>query len=215
MFTPNLTTLPPAQRALWRELSTVPPEFVLYGGTAIALHLGHRESMDFDFFGNADFNPGELYDRVPFLAGSVVVQSAKSTLTCRVERDDAVMVSFFGLPKLRRVELPHSSVETAVRVATLLDLAGTKAAVVQQRAEAKDFIDIDALIRHGIELPRALGAAAAIYGPAFNPQVTLKALCYFGDGNLSTLPAPLRGRIVAAVDAVDLNALPHVAAVPQ
>jgi len=43
-FKPRLDRLPPPQRRLWAELAALPPEFVLYGGTAIALHLGHRES---------------------------------------------------------------------------------------------------------------------------------------------------------------------------
>jgi hypothetical protein len=47
---PRIDILPAAQRRLWDELAAVPAEFVLYGGTAIALHLGHRQSIDFDFF---------------------------------------------------------------------------------------------------------------------------------------------------------------------
>src|ERR1700722_12386210 len=50
MFKPQLHILPPAQRLLWDELQAVPADFVLYGGTAIALHLGHRDSIDSDFF---------------------------------------------------------------------------------------------------------------------------------------------------------------------
>ena len=57
-FQPNFKCLPAPQRRLWDELGTVPGEFVLYGGTAIALYLGHRESVDFDFFGNQPFDPG-------------------------------------------------------------------------------------------------------------------------------------------------------------
>jgi len=46
----HLDILPPAQRKIWDALSALPSEFVLYGGTAIALQLGHRQSVDFDFF---------------------------------------------------------------------------------------------------------------------------------------------------------------------
>jgi len=46
----RLDILPPAQLALWPELRQIPAHFVLYGGTAIALRLGHRQSVDFDFF---------------------------------------------------------------------------------------------------------------------------------------------------------------------
>jgi len=65
-----------------------------------------------------------------------------------------------------------------VHVASLLDAAGTKAQTVQQRAQARDYVDIDALIRHGIDLPQVLAAGAAVYGGSFNPLLTLKALSY-------------------------------------
>jgi hypothetical protein len=48
-FAPRLDILPKPRRR-WDELSHIPSEFVLYGGTAIALHLGHRRSLDFDFW---------------------------------------------------------------------------------------------------------------------------------------------------------------------
>ena len=47
---PRLDVLPQAQRALWPALRDLPHTFVLYGGTALALRLGHRASVDFDFF---------------------------------------------------------------------------------------------------------------------------------------------------------------------
>ena len=46
---PRLDILPESQRRLWPELDAVPEEFVRYGGTALALQLGHRVSEDFDF----------------------------------------------------------------------------------------------------------------------------------------------------------------------
>lgn len=67
MLTPRLDILPPAQRALWDELVEIPPVFVLYGGTGLALRLGHRQSEDFDFFSNESFRPDELERRIPFL----------------------------------------------------------------------------------------------------------------------------------------------------
>lgn len=68
-LTPRLDILPAAQRALWMEMSAIPPGFVLYGGTAIALRYGHRQSVDFDFFIHAPFDPEKLIEQVPFLAG--------------------------------------------------------------------------------------------------------------------------------------------------
>jgi len=87
---------------------------------------------------------------------------------------------------------------------------------VQKRAEAKDYIDLDAIItRGGISLPMALTAAAYLYGTSFNPEITLKALCYFEDGNVATVPADVRDRLLEAVRKVDLDALPPVQPEPE
>ena len=209
-FTPRLDILPAPQRRLWNELAAVPPEFVLYGGTAIALYLGHRESVDFDFFGDKPLDPVTLVPAVPFLAGAIVTQREPNTLSCTVDRGGVVKLSFFGVPNLPRLLPPHVASDIGLKVASLLDLAGTKASVVQMRAEAKDYLDIDALLTDGrIDLPTALAAGLAIYGAQFNPQNTLKALSYFEDGNLCRLPQPIKDRLARAASAVDLDRLPE------
>jgi len=55
-FEPRLDILPESQRRLWPELDAVPSDFVLYGGTGLALQLGHRASEDFDFFSSSGFD---------------------------------------------------------------------------------------------------------------------------------------------------------------
>src|SRR6266545_2944544 len=122
-FAPRLDILPGPQRALWAELIQVPPQFVLYGGTAIALRLGHRESADFDFFANDSFDPDLLPASVPFMSGAQIVQKGPNTLTGIVERDGPVQVSFFGLPRLHRLSEPDIAPDNALRVASLIDLA--------------------------------------------------------------------------------------------
>lgn len=212
-FKPRLDVLPPPQLRLWHELETVPPEFVLYGGTAIALHLGHRQSVDFDFFSNRPLDPTMLVPAVPFLAGARVMQREPDTFSCIVERGGAVKLSFFGLPGLPRLLPPLIAADNGLRVASLLDLAGTKVSVVQMRAEAKDYIDIDAILADGrIDLPMALAAGRAIYGQAFNPLSTLKALAYFDDGNVRRLPDSIKKRLVQAAIAVDTDRIPVLAA---
>jgi hypothetical protein len=84
---------------------------------------------------------------------------------------------------------------------------------VQVRAEAKDYIAIDAILMNGrIDLLTALASARALYGTAYNPQITLKALSYFDDGNLGTLSEPTKLRLARAASAVDLDRLPVIAA---
>lgn len=206
MFQPRLDILPPPQRALWPELDATPDHFILYGGTALALQIGHRQSVDFDFFSPAAFDPIALSREIPYLAGAETVQLDSDTLTCRVERGGPVLISFFGNLKLGQTAA-HEDIEgSKLRAASLLDIAGTKARTVQQRAQPRDYLDIDALIRNGIELPRILAAGAAVFGRGFNPMITLKALGYFDD--VPNLPQDVRDRLLAAVAAVDPTALP-------
>jgi hypothetical protein len=210
-FVPRLDILPAPQRRLWGELVAVPREFVLYGGTALALQLGHRQSLDFDFFGDRPLDPTNLISAVAFLAGAVVTQLEPNTLSCTVDRGGAVKLSFFGLPRMPRLLPPLIARDNNLQVASLLDIAGAKASVVQVRAEAKDYFDIDALLTDGsIDLPTALAAAKVIRGEQFNPQSTLKALSYFGDGNLRRLPRLVKDRLAKASRAVDLDRLPAI-----
>jgi hypothetical protein len=167
--------------------------------------------MDFDFFGNQTFDPEKLVSIVPFMADAQITQREPNTLTGTIDRNGIVKVSFFGVPNIPRLLPPHEAIETGLKVASLLDLAGTKASVVQARAEAKDYIDIDALIQAGkIDLSIVLAAGRAIYGPQFNPEITLKALSYFGDGNLRHLPDDMKSRLAAAAREVDLDRLPKL-----
>jgi len=210
-FIPRLDILPLPQRRLWEEFTGIPPEFVLYGGTAIALHLGHRESVDFDFFGNRSFDPAQLISAVPFMASAQITRREPNTLTGIVDRDGVVKVSFFGVPEIPRLLPPRQAPGNGIKVASLLDLAGMKASVVQVRAEARDYIDVDAMIASGkVDLPMALVAGRAIYGAQFNPEITLKALSYFDDGNLRRLPEPLKARLAKAAREVDLDRLPDL-----
>ena len=207
-FNPHYDSLSAPQRLLWAELADVPPEFTLYGGTAVALHLGHRQSIDFDFFSPNEVSPDKLYHQIAFLKNAKIIQQEKNTLTCLVDRNGPVKISFFGLPHLHCIGTPHIVAENKLKVASLIDLAGMKAAVVQQRPEAKDYIDLDAIMSAGVTLPTALAAAKLIYGSSFNPQITLKALSYFEDGDLHMLPDDMKTRIVKAVAATNLNQLP-------
>ena len=210
-FLPKLDVLPAAQRKVWAELSAIPPEFTLYGGTAVALHLGHRQSVDFDFFGNKTVTPIELAGSLPLLEGGTVLQSEPNTLTMLIDRDGPVKLSFFGVPRLKKIRPPLVASDNGLQIASLLDLAGTKAAVVQQRTEPKDYIDVDAILSDGqIDLSMALTAALYIYGSVFSPQNALKALTYFDEPQLWILPDELKQRLVNAVRAVDLDRLPKI-----
>lgn len=205
-FIPKLDILPQPQRMLWRELGATPEAFTLYGGTALALRLGHRTSVDFDFFSNTPFDPDDLARALPCLKNAERVQVAPNTLTCRVDRGGPVLVSFFGGLGLGQVAASDAAQGMHLHVASLLDIAGTKMAVVQKRDEEKDYLDIDALLQNGVSLPTALAAGSVVYGRSFNPLITLKALSYFED--VPKLSNEVLCRLSAAVEAVDVTRLP-------
>ena len=135
---PKLETLPKAQRTLWLELRETPPEFVLYGGAALALRLGLRTSEDFDFFSNKSFAPDLLRKAVKFLEDAEIQQLTNNTLTVIVDREGPVKVSYSGGLKLNRVQDPDVMPDNGVRVASLIDIGATKLATIQQRAQARD-----------------------------------------------------------------------------
>jgi hypothetical protein len=208
-FTPRLDILPPAQRGLWPQLSATPGEFTLYGGTAIALRLGHRSSVDFDFFALTPFVPNTLMQTVNYLANASVRQSAPNTLSVTVNPDQPVQLSFFGALDLGEVAAPDIAPGPEIKVASLLDLAGCKVAVVPQRVELKDYLDIHALLTQAkIPLAEMLAAAIVIYGDQFNPLVSLKALAYHDDAGLAEFSANMRRDLLTAVRTVDLQHLP-------
>lgn len=95
-FKPYLDILPATQRRLWPELAATPADFVPYGGTAVALRLGHRSSEDFDFFTNSHFAPSDLTKKISYLKDAFLLQSSTNILVCIVDRRGAVKVSFFG-----------------------------------------------------------------------------------------------------------------------
>jgi len=207
----NLDILPTAQKILWNMLEATPRDFVLYGGTALALRLGHRQSVDFDFFSQSDFDPDELRRCVGYLGRGRPLQKSANTLTYALDLGDEVLVSFFGGVKIRSIQDPEEADGPGIFVASLIDLAATKAAVVQARPSAKDYLDLNALLEAKVPLETALGAARAVYGAEFNPLLTLKALTYFEEGDLDTVPNEVRQNLAAAVAAVDLNSLPGFA----
>lgn len=215
-FRPRLDILPPAQRRLWPELAGTPDQFTLYGGTAIALRLGHRQSVDFDWFTSMPFVPNALMRRVPYLRGATVQQSARDTLTVTVERGGPVQLSFFGGLDLGQVAPADIAMGPGIKVGSLIDLAGLKVAVVTQRAELRDYIDVHALLTTAhIPLADMLAAAAIIYGAQFNPLLSLKALAYFDDLALTGLPTAVRQDLVGAVTATDPRHLPILPAIKR
>ena len=154
---------------------------MLYGGTAVALQTGHRESEDFDFFSSEALPEAAKRSLAAEFAGGPieVLQDTGDTLTLDAgPAGAAVRLSFFGRIRVPRLDLPCAAA-TGPRVASRLDLAGFKLAMAYQRHEENDVADVAALLESGTTLAEAVGAMVRIYGAQAPVGAAVAALAYF------------------------------------
>ncbi|MFM8634429.1 MAG: nucleotidyl transferase AbiEii/AbiGii toxin family protein [Planctomycetia bacterium] len=181
--------LPPEQQACLRRLgpAVTAGGFHLIGGTAVAIHLGHRQSVDFDWC-TQQF-PGEPVNFSASLAGRGVRLSPTSLAQGTVHGSvDGVKVSFLEFkPPLLEPTLDWP--EYGCRLAGLADLAAMKLLAVSQRGTKKDFIDV-----HALGGTMSLKAMIDAYCRRFSLTDVgrvLAALCYFDDADDEPMPTML------------------------
>lgn len=212
-FKPQLDILPQAQREIWSGLAPVPSlSYVLYGGTAVALHLGHRQSVDFDFFRYEPLDKEELRRSLAFVERATVIQDSPTAFAFLTSMPSgSVKLSFFGGLRIGRLNEPLQTADGTLLVASLEDLLATKLKATLDRAEAKDYRDIAAMLRAGVSLARSLAAFGRMF-PGGEPAEVLRALGYFDDGDLPTLSAADKQLLREARDSI--RELPDVQITP-
>ncbi len=89
-----------------------------------------------------------------------------------------------------------------MQIASLDDLMATKLAVLFQRVESKDYLDIEAMLKSGVSLEKGLSSARLLYGNSFQPSECLKALAYFEGGDLKKLTEKTKEVMVSAAESV-------------
>lgn len=156
-------------------------KFYLVGGTAIALHLGHRTSIDLDLFTFEDYDSKELQERLYDRFGSVgeVIQ-APGTLLCFLKNIKTDFIRYKYPPQYPIHE------EGGIRLLSLDDLVPMKLSAIAGRGKKKDFYDVHFLLRH-YTLPQIL----ALYEEKFESASIfhlLKSLVYFGDAEPDSEP---------------------------
>ncbi|MCE5193099.1 nucleotidyl transferase AbiEii/AbiGii toxin family protein [bacterium] len=152
--------------------------FVLAGGTSLALHLGHRLSVDLDFFLEDDVSPDLLIGELRGVQLSPeVLQLAPGTLSVVI---GGVKVSFFQYP-YPFVD-PFESYE-GLAVASILDVAAMKLVAVAQRSARRDFVDLYVILQQ-TPFPAVAARAVRRYGPSLvEPVVIGKGLTWFDDAD--------------------------------
>lgn len=162
-------------------------EFYLAGGTALALQIGHRVSVDLDFFTLSMFDSNELFE---FLKDSYEVSGATRSVnslslfvTLHDERIKVDMIRH-NYPFLQ----PVKHVEN-IRLSSLQDIAAMKLNAVANRGAKKDFYDIYALLTR-FSLKELLTFFQQKY-EQLNSLTVLKSLVYFADADLEPDPVSL------------------------
>lgn len=182
--------LPEEQREVLRQLGPVAHAlgFYLAGGTAAAIHLGHRQSLDLDWLTRHTIaDPLELARDVQGRGVDLRVSSAdRRTLHGAVS---GVRVSFLEsrYPLLRP---PVACPEFGCELAALEDLAALKLLAVAQRGTKKDFVDVYAICRHGLSLGVMLECYRQKYAVDDIARVVF-SLCYFDDAEPAPMPKML------------------------
>jgi predicted nucleotidyltransferase component of viral defense system len=152
-------------------------DFYLGGGTALALQMGHRDSVDFDFFGKEDIDTKKLFDFIKeiFKEHKISkIQEERNTLGILI--DGSVKLSFFGY----KYDLVNKFVEEEnFRLASVDDIACMKFSAITGRASNKDYIDLYYILQK-LDLADLLEKAAQKF-PDIDRNLILKSLVYFDD----------------------------------
>ena len=177
------------QRRALEAISPIAAErdFYLAGGTAVALHLGHRRSVDLDWFANRLDDPMRLAQALRD-AGLAFETGQVEPGTLHGHAGD-VAASFLGyryplLSPLQRWP------EVGCSLASLDDLACMKLSAIAQRGAKKDFLDLYVLLEH-----RSLKELIRLYQQKFDTGDVahlLYALSYFDDADRQPTPVLLR-----------------------
>jgi len=151
-------------------------DFGLVGGTAIALHLGHRESLDFDLFSFKGFS--NYFVKTKITSHRVIDETLvnkKGEYTFLIA---GVKFTFFQFPyKIDFLE----SFGDVVKIPDLLTLAAMKAFALGRRAKWKDYVDLHFIFRAGHTISDITARGLKVFGHEFNEKIFRTQLAYFDD----------------------------------
>jgi len=150
--------------------------FGLVGGTAIALYIGHRESIDFDLFSLKKFQNNKIKKKITEIKSiERIARDEEGQYTLIV---NGVYFTFFHYPfKIKFT----NKFEDIIRMPDLLTLAAMKAHALGRRAKWKDYVDLYFIIKgfHGLE--EITDKAKEFFQAEFNEKIFREQLNYFDD----------------------------------
>lgn len=165
------------------------PENYLAGGTALALLLGHRESIDFDWFTPIPFSPEQI-DSSLSSRGQLMISEAKPNTFHGIF--NGVQVTWLYYPRPLLDDLIVSTEMPQLKMASLQDIGVMKLIAASQRGAKKDFIDLYALEQHGVSVTSLISRLADKFsGSSINYYHIVKSLVFFEDAEVEPMPRML------------------------
>lgn len=162
-------------------------QFILGGGTALALQITHRKSFDFDFFSEVK-SPKSLIEKLSTIISidNISVDSADE-LTFFTKSE--IKITFLYYPFAHA--FPLVTLENGLQLFSIKDIAIKKAYTVGRRGEYRDYFDLYTILKNNhINLAELISETKKIYGSVFEEKIFLEQLVYFGDLlNFDIVPA--------------------------
>ena len=159
-------------------LKKVSKNFGMVGGTSIALHMGHRESIDFDLFSYKKFNNQVIKRNI-----SSIIKIDKVLVNKLGEFtffSNGVKITFFNYP----FEIEYKdNLDGIIKIPDLLTLAAMKAYALGMRAKWKDYVDLYFIIKDHFSIDKIIKKGRKVFGNEFNRKIFRTQLSYFDDIN--------------------------------
>ncbi len=174
----HLEILNNERQQLLQKLIPFTKEFVLAGGTALALQINHRKSFDFDFFSTTTF-PKNLLEKLSKkieIGNTSVDTTEELTFTGK----NGIKITFLYYPFTSYFAILQT--ESGLRLFPVQEIALQKAYTIGRRGEYRDVYDLYAIIKNKyIELPELIRLTKKVYGGIFDERLFLQQLVYFDD----------------------------------
>lgn len=163
------------QRLLLPFVQSLKKEFYLVGGTAIALHIGHRQSIDFDLFKKTNIRREKLAQNLREHNLTFQLLFANTESFHIIVK--GVKITFFQFP----FDIPAKTTFEEIRMPDLIQLAAMKAYALGRRAKWKDYVDLYFILRDHYPLESILANTEKLFPGLFSPKLFRQQLCYFED----------------------------------
>jgi hypothetical protein len=178
----HLATVEPTTLGLLKDLMALPilAPLNLAGGTSLALQIGHRKSVDLDFFGSHQIPHEVILNDLTTIAQPTVFTNSRSILIVKMNGVKVDFVNYKYLPLNPVIEVE------GIRLLSILDIGAMKISAITGRGKRRDFYDLFFLLKH-YDL-QALVNAFSIKYPEGSILLVAKSITYFEDAEEDEAP---------------------------